>query len=106
MLKDTIRKLIDRFHPAGHKLRSRAGGGEFVCRGRVRVKLASNAIVAPPTHRSYLGIAYFDEIAPPGTVTIISVQPRGRLWLDEAIIGRGAVLRVGADAVVTIGSNS
>lgn len=80
--------------------------GMFVCRGRVQLSIAPDAIINPPHKSCYIGIALLGAATPRNDTTVISCATQSALNLNGATIGRGAKLSVGASAQLTIDSHS
>jgi|SRR5581483_10373962 len=107
MIARILNYLRDRNPFAEYRLRRASGGqGRFVCRGRFQLTLDPSATVTPSSAVTSIGIPLFGPATLRSAVTVLTVQAQAKLFLDGAIIGRGASLNVLPGAELIIGRES
>jgi acetyltransferase-like isoleucine patch superfamily enzyme len=106
-LSDRLLTLLERDWRATRRLNARCGRpGSFVCRGRVQLHLAADAVVVAPSARCAVGVPLYGWTSRLSDTTVVSVGPGATLALDGATIGRGAVLGVGPGAALAVGAGT
>jgi hypothetical protein len=106
MIYRWMKALSDRNWRANRIRAARSGHKKgFVCRGRIQLSIAKDAVANPPDSRRYIGIPLLGNATPSNSVTVISLASRAVLALDGALIGRSAILRVGPGGRLEIGKN-
>lgn len=88
---------------ASLRLWRHAGVGRAVCRGQIQLRLRGTVTIQG---RSSIGLRLLSSSTPRNAITVIDVSAGGRLELDGAVIGRGAVLSVANGAKLSIGRGS
>jgi acetyltransferase-like isoleucine patch superfamily enzyme len=107
MVYSFIRSILDVNLMAKYYLNHKAGkGGMFVCRGRIQLSLAPDAIINPPQEVCYIGTPLLGTATPRNNTTVISAASEAIVTLNGAKIGRGVILSTGSSAQLNIGSHS
>lgn len=105
---DFIHKLLAVNLLAEFCFRQRVQGRrKFVCRGRIQLSLAKDAMIQPPANSCYIGMLIFGNSVPKNLTTVIVCSSQSTLSLKEGVcIGRGATLSVAPRAKLGIGEDT
>jgi acetyltransferase-like isoleucine patch superfamily enzyme len=102
-----ISKITDINLLAQWQLNNRASKQRmFICRGKIQLSLAANALIQSAEYPCYVGIPLLGRSTPIHDVTVIAGDIDSIISLDGATIGRGVTLSVGSAAKLAIGNKS